>query len=434
MQLRGGPVSLAALGIHDGKLGLIDVARARVSGSGALELDAVGKVLAFDGELRFRSLSVNDARLAPVALTDIDAALVARGKWNSKGVLALEDAEIELGSLRVRLQGTFEAGPEHLMAKTSLTVPVVECQSTLDSAPKGLLPVIGNSRVFGTLGGQLELSVDTRTLNKLALDYRIEDDCQFVEVPNELARERFRRSFTYRTYTPEGTSRESVSGPDTDAWTALDDISPFMVSAVLTTEDGAFFRHKGFNHAAIRSSLMANVKARHFVRGASTITMQLAKNLFLFREKAVSRKLEEIVLTDYLEHAFQKEELMELYLNVIEFGPNVYGIKQAAEYYFARTPAELNVAECFFLASLLPSPLRRGKMRDAGTLPEHWAHHVHGLMRAAAKHGKISHAELEDGLRTNVVFSLPGTPRPERRPPAAHRRYEGRDDDAPTLD
>jgi membrane peptidoglycan carboxypeptidase len=188
-----------------------------------------------------------------------------------------------------------------------------------------------------------------------------------------------------------------------------------MISALLTTEDGAFYRHKGFNHAAIRSSVQANIKARRFVRGASTITMQLAKNLFLGREKTLSRKIEEVILTDYLEQVFQKDEMMELYLNVVEFGPDVYGITQAASYYFARKPEELNLAECFFLASLLPSPIRYGKLHEKSEAPESWMRHLRALMAIAAKTGKITPAELDEGLKQSVVFVQPGDPSPEPR-------------------
>jgi hypothetical protein len=434
MRLSGGPVSLAAMGVHEGTKGLFDVSRARVSGKGSLEYAADSETLGFDGELQLRSVSVKDDRLAPLALTNIDAGLRARGQLLRKGELRVKDAQIELGALRAHVQATVATVPDHLKLETKIDVPAVDCQAILDSAPKGLFPVIAAARVSGTFRGHLELSVDTRELRHLGLDYHFDDSCRFIDVPQHLLRERFSRAFTYQTYDPDGGTHETTTGPDTDAWASIEDISPFMVSAVLTTEDGAFFRHKGFNHAAIRASVMANFKARRFVRGASTITMQLAKNLFLFREKALSRKLEEIVLTDYLENAFTKTDLMELYLNVVEFGPNVYGIKQAAEHYFARTPAELNVIECFFLASLLPSPIRRGKLREAGTLSEGWASHVHGLMRAAAAHGKISHAELDEGLATKVVFALPGMPRPDRRPPAAQRRYERRADDTLPLD
>ena len=141
-----------------------------------------------------------------------------------------------------------------------------------------------------------------------------------------------------------------------------------MIAAVLTTEDGAFYKHHGFNHAAIRNSAAANLKARRFVRGASTITMQLAKNLFLSREKTLSRKIEEVILTDYLEQAFRKDDMMELYLNVIEFGPDVYGVTQAAEYYFGRKPEELERRRVLLprVDHAVAHPLRKAARQGTG--------------------------------------------------------------------
>ena len=114
----------------------------------------------------------------------------------------------------------------------------------------------------------------------------------------------------------------------------LSAISKFMEVAVLTTEDGGFHRHHGFDHEAIRNSIRENLRRRKFVRGASTISMQLAKNLYLDRGKNLSRKLQEAVLTMYLEQELTKEQILELYLNVVEFGPLIYGIGPAARYYF----------------------------------------------------------------------------------------------------
>jgi membrane peptidoglycan carboxypeptidase len=288
------------------------------------------------------------------------------------------------------------------------------------------------ARLSGSFGASVNLAFDTRTIDKLLLEYKIDDQCRMLEVPRDLSRERFEGAFSYRTYKPDGTLGETTTGPGTPAWTALDDISPFMVAAVLTTEDGAFYKHKGFNHSAIRSSVQANLKARRFVRGASTITMQLAKNLFLARDKALSRKIEEVILTDYLEQVFRKDDMMELYLNVIEFGPDVYGVTQAADYYFGRKPEELNVGECFFLASLLPSPIRYGKLREKGEISETWMRHLKALMEIAARNGKITHAELEDGLKTPITFVRDGDPRPApRKAVTTQRRDPWADDDSP---
>lgn len=429
-RLAGGPVSLAVLGVKEGMKGLTDVTRGTVSGKGQLVLSEAADALTFDGTVTLRSISMKQPRISPEPLRGIDFSLSARGVLDDRGKLRVDDAQLDMGALHLRTHGTVEESPEHFAVSLSIDVAPAACQALLDSSPQGLLPVVRAARMGGTFGASVDLSFDTRTIEKLALDYRISDQCRMLEVPRDLSRDRFEGTFTYRTYKPDGTIRETVTGPGSPSWTALDDISPFMVAAVLTTEDGAFYRHKGFNHAAIRSSVQANLKARRFVRGASTITMQLAKNLFLARDKALSRKIEEVILTDYLEQVFRKEDMMELYLNVVEFGPDVYGITQAAEYYFGRKPEELHLAECFFLASLLPSPIRYGKLRDKGEASETWMRHLKALMEISAKNGKITQAELEEGLKEPVVFVRPGDPRPEPRKPVTSTRHDPSDDDA----
>jgi hypothetical protein len=429
-RLAGGPVSLAALGVEEGKKGLTDVARGTIAGKGQLVLSDAADALTFDGEVTLKSIAMKQPRLAPEPLRGLDFSVSARGVLDDQGKLRVDDAQLDMGALHVRTHGTVEETPDHFGVALAIEVAPAACQALLDSSPQGLLPLVRSARMGGTFGANVNLAFDTRTIDKLALDYRISDECRMIEVPRELAREHFEGSFTYRTYKPDGTIGETTTGPNTTSWTAFDDISPFMIAAVLTTEDGAFYKHKGFNHAAIRSSVQANLKARRFVRGASTITMQLAKNLFLARDKALSRKIEEVILTDYLEQIFRKDDMMELYLNVVEFGPDVYGITQAAEYYFGRKPEELNLAECYFLATLLPSPIRYGKLREKGEVPETWMRHLHTLMEIAAKNGKITRAELEEGLKEPVVFVRSGDPRPEPRKPVTSTRRDESDDDA----
>lgn len=429
-RLAGGPVSLAVLGVKEGTKGLTDVARGTVSGKGQLVLSETADALTFDGEVTLRSISLKQPRIAPELVRGIDFTLSARGVLDDRGKLRVDDAQLDMGALHVRTHGTVEESPEHFAVSLAIDVAPAACQALLESSPQGLLPLVRSARMGGTFGASVNLAFDTRTIDKLALDYRVGDECRMLEVPRDLSRDRFAGAFTYRTYKPDGTIGETTTGPGTSSWTPIDDISPFMLAAVLTTEDGAFYKHKGFNHAAIRSSVQANLKARRFVRGASTITMQLAKNLFLARDKALSRKIEEVILTDYLEQVFRKDDMMELYLNVVEFGPDVYGITQAADYYFGRKPEELHVAECFFLASLLPSPIRYGKLRDRGEVSESWMRHLRALMEISAKNGKISSAELEEGLKEPVVFVRPGDPRPEPRIPVTSTRRDPSDDDA----
>lgn len=427
-RLAGGPVSLALLGVKEGTKGLTDVSHGLVSGKGRVVLSSAGDSLTFDGNVSLRGISLKQPRIAPELVRGIDLTLSARGALDDQGKLRLDDAQIDMGALHARAHGTVEESTEYFAVALNLDVAPAACQALLESAPQGLLPTVRATRIAGVFGANVSLAFDTRQIDKLTLDYRIDDQCKMTEVPRELSREHFEGSFSYRTYHPDGTTGESVTGPGTPSWTALDDISPFMISAVLTTEDGAFYKHKGFNHSAIRSSVLANLKARRFVRGASTISMQLAKNLFLARDKALSRKIEEVVLTDYLEQIFRKDDLMELYLNVVEFGPDIYGVTQAAEHYFGRKPEELDVLECYFLASLLPSPLRYGKMWDRGEVSESWMKHLQALMTIGAKNGKISHSELDEGLKQTLVFVHPGDPQPEPRKPVASTRRDPYED------
>ena len=142
-----------------------------------------------------------------------------------------------------------------------------------------------------------------------------------------------------------------------EAWVPYGTISKFMEVAVLTTEDGGFHRHHGFDDEAIRNSHPREPpKSKRFVRGASTLSMQLAKNLYLDRAKNLSRKLQEAVLTMYLEQELTKEQIVELYLNVVEFGPRLYGIGPAARTYFSTSPADLSIGQALYISSILPNP------------------------------------------------------------------------------
>lgn len=414
VSLSGGPVALSLLGLR--AKALTELERATLAGKGRVILEGHGTSLTFDGQLTIRGLTVQDPRLGAETIRELDFDARARGVVSDRGELRLDDAEAAMGALRLMAHGTFEQTRDHVSAAFDLDLPVNSCEVAFGSVPTALLPTLRGANMKGTFGARGRLAFDTRKLDDLSLDYTVEDRCQLTDAPAEIDRERFAKPFSHRIYTPDGKLSEETTGPTTEHWTDLDHISPFMQAAVLTTEDGAFFHHHGFNHAAIRNALLADLKARRFVRGASTITMQLAKNLFLSRDKTLSRKLEELILTDYLEQAFTKDEMMELYLNIIEFGPNVYGITAAADHYFGRTPEELNLAESMFLSSILPQPVRYHYLYEHGELPESWLKGIRARMMIAQRTGKISSAELAEGLTEDVVFHLPNAPRPPPRP------------------
>jgi membrane peptidoglycan carboxypeptidase len=197
------------------------------------------------------------------------------------------------------------------------------------------------------------------------------------------------------------------SGPGSIDWTPVETVSPFLIHAVLAHEDAAFFKHRGFVTPAIREALVRDLRAGRFRQGASTITMQLARNLFLSREKNLARKLREVILTWWLEETLAKREILELYLNIVEFGPRLNGIGRAGRYYFGREPAELSPGESAFLACILPAPHRYHREARGGRLPDPLARQIRSLLALMAEAGRIDDAALAQGLQ-EVESGLPG--------------------------
>ena len=415
------------LGVREGAFGFVDPGRANVRGKARIALDDAGKTMTFDGDVAASSLSIQNARLATETVRGLDVRVSGRGVLDDTGAVRLDDAEAVLGAVHFRTHGALEQTPDHLAASLSFELPVAGCQSLLESIPGALLPHVSQARFRGTLDAKGFLSFDTRKIEDLVLKYDIDDLCRTTAVPDELKKDHFDGQFTYDVVDKDGKVAERESGPGSEEWAPLDTISPMMQVAVLTTEDGGFFHHHGFNTWAIRSALVATLKAGRFVRGASTITMQLAKNLFLSRQKTLARKLEEIILADYLERTLQKDEMMELYLNVIEFGPDIYGIQAAAQHYFGRRPSELNLAECLFLSSLLPRPRELHKMYEKGEVPPYWMTTIHQLMEAAHKNARISDKELEEAKTETIVLHKEDAPPPPPRPPATATHFTGND-------
>jgi monofunctional biosynthetic peptidoglycan transglycosylase len=144
--------------------------------------------------------------------------------------------------------------------------------------------------------------------------------------------------------------------PGSKTYAPLKTISPYLQKAVVLTEDSGFFEHDGFDWKSIEENAKKNLEKGEYAKGGSTITQQLAKNMFLYKDKTLIRKGLEALITQKLEKTLTKKEILERYLNVVEFGKDIYGVKQAASYYFKKTPAQLNVVESAFLAMVLPNP------------------------------------------------------------------------------
>jgi monofunctional biosynthetic peptidoglycan transglycosylase len=151
-------------------------------------------------------------------------------------------------------------------------------------------------------------------------------------------------------------------------WVSYDSISPLLRRSVLVAEDDAFFSHDGLDWNEIRAAARRNLEAGRTVRGGSTITQQLAKNLFLGSERSLERKLKEVFLALRLERALSKRRIFELYLNEIEWGDGIFGAEAASQHYFGVPASDLDARQAALLAAVIINPRRYSPLQPEGRI------------------------------------------------------------------
>jgi monofunctional biosynthetic peptidoglycan transglycosylase len=435
-----------SVGFHDLPLALVTPLLPEVpwyqAERGRLDADLriVGEGLervALEGRLAFRDAAFSSARVAPGPVRGISFVVQGRGVFvPARRRLEIDEGRLEVGRAFATVQGALEWAPEHYLFDVTAVLPPTACGVAVDAIPQDLLAELRGFSVTGQMSARARVLVDSRQLDASRVEVRVQDACEFVTVPAAADLRRFDGPFVHRVLEPDGSTFEMQTGPGTAAWVPIERVSPFLIHAVLAHEDGGFFRHHGFAPSEIQTALVRNLMAGRYVQGASTITMQLVKNVFLHREKTLARKVQEALLTWWIERVFDKRRILELYLNVIEYGPGVYGIRQASQHYFGREPAELTVAQAGFLAMILPSPKSFQEMYESGTLSARFADRVRAFVRRMEAKGRIDRAALEDGLAEldRFAFHRPGAELPPpRRPvgtaqPLPFETYVGDDD------
>ncbi len=239
-----------------------------------------------------------------------------------------------------------------------VAIPKMKAQDFITSLPNGLFTHFEGMEAEGDFDYHLNFVFNKNKPNAIVFESQLHKENLKITKYGEANLNKLNGEFVYRAIINNMPQRPVLVGQANPNYTPLPQISPFLRKCVLTTEDPSFFSHKGFITEAFKQSIVKNIRTKKFSRGGSTISMQLIKNTFLKREKTISRKLEEILLVYIMENnrIVSKERMLEVYFNIIEWGPNVYGIGEAAPFYFQKSPAELTLNECLYLANIIPSP------------------------------------------------------------------------------
>ena len=347
-----------------------------------------------EGLLQLSGLSVVHGSLAPEPLTNVafDAEISAVVDLRTQQI-GLREGLFGLNDLEFQLQGKVESYGNGPQLDFQFRLPETKNQRIVDAIPREFIPKLKDVKVRGSFGWELDLSLDSTDPESLRYEARPKlTDYKLLSIGKEINFKSVRGPFTQVVVESEDKTHEFETGPGSLNWAPYDEISPWMTQVVTTTEDGSFFRHEGISTFAMKDSMITNIERGGFVRGASTISQQLVKNLFLGREKTLSRKFQELFITWEMEKVFEKEELLALYFNVIEFGPEIYGIVEAANHYFGKHPRSLSLVECLFLGSLIPNPKKYYFQYENGQLTDNWRKRLAFFGKSMFKRKKIDQA------------------------------------------
>ncbi len=217
---------------------------------------------------------------------------------------------------------------------------------------------------------------------------------------------------------PSGNINSSAAGTDPHGYHRLTGLSPFLIRAILTTEDKGFWRHSGISFWALRESLQANLNSGTIRRGGSTIAMQFVKNMFLDRKKIYARKLREVFLVYVMFHVVNvpRERILEIYFNIIEFGPRIYGIHQASVHYFGKRAIDLSLGEVAFLVSIIPGPKKWHFHWERGEIPDWWFRRMKRYIEIMYKAGRVTEEERNEAIEKPPLFWKPEPGGPRYRP------------------
>lgn len=320
-----------------------------------IEMD--GGELHLDGFAAIKNFMVNHPKIATKDVIIKNARFDYHLLLGPKFIAVDSTSVMKLNSITLHPYARYSV-EEDTVYEMKARIPKMFAQNFINSLPKGLFTNFEGMEAKGTFSYDLDFKYNKNKPRELVFESGMKKDSLKIVKYGNADLGKLNTAFEYRAIEKGKPQRAITVGPSNPFYTPLGQISPYLRKAVLTSEDPSFFRHRGFITEAFRQSIIKNIKTKKFSRGASTISMQLVKNVFLTREKTLSRKLEEILLVYILEnnHITSKERMLEVYFNIIEWGPNVYGIGEAASYYFGKHPADLSLDECIYLASIIPRP------------------------------------------------------------------------------
>ncbi|MFM1886976.1 MAG: hypothetical protein RL026_2133 [Pseudomonadota bacterium] len=351
-------------------------------------------------------LGLRGTRLVSETGQPTDLALQFEGR-RRKATGSLEIPGIRATAAGAALSGSLSVSDLDTDPQLDLTLGVTDLDfaQVLEVAglalPERLQPAAGRAPDLGI--ATIRVDVDGRLAEPTSL---VVTQKILFKPPRELppALTALRGDFHFRPSDGSGQNRSIHVSPESPDFIAIGEVPPLFLRALTLAEDTDFYGHRGIDLREMPAALATNWSRGTAARGGSTISQQLAKNLFLSRDKRVGRKLQELPITFLLESTLGKQRILEIYLNIIEWGPDVRGLRPAARHYFGREPAALTAAEMAFLVSIIPGPILYQRSFADGTPGRGLRAMVNTLLAKLRSVDALSEEEYQQALADPLVI------------------------------
>ena len=390
------------------------------------DLDWAGDAVGFGGDMAVVGLSLKHDALASAPVENVSVSVTLRGTaYPADRRVDIQHLQARVRDLVGRISGSVSlpagtvkfADGSHLpfVPKIDLLfeVPRLKCAKLLSSIPEALIPHLQGFDLKGMFEAKVGAHIDFSDLDATTLTGKVGiDGCQVQGAPDAVAKLSEPRPIIQNVEVPKPLGPEAgeteimqfLVGPENPDFVPYPQISRHLVNSIMTTEDSGFFHHRGWVSSEFKSALRRNLERGGFRTGASSITMQMVKNVLLTQEKTLSRKMQELFLVWYIEQVLPKERILELYFNAIEFGPRIYGIGPAARHYFGKKASDLTPLEAAFFSSILPSPKRRYIHYCHGAPFPPWDKYVRRIMAKVHERGRLDDDEFAEASEQTLVF------------------------------
>lgn len=352
------------------------------------------------GRAHLRQFSFQYWRVADTEVKDLEGEVtfdLAFYRKDHRVILDLSEIRFGEARLNAALDVTRRPG-EKPRFDVRVTMPSQDCGAVARSIPQALIPRLSTLRARGRMHFDARLSLDLA--DPYGLELKVDgslDACEVSSLGPGVNLERLKGRFVHVPLEPERGRIEHIRvGRGTREWIPSEELPEIVKATAWITEDRRYFDHGGVRWDLIARAMKMDIEHQRFIYGGSTVTQQLVKNLYLDRGKSLARKLEEAIIAWQMERVLTKDEILTIYVNVIEYGPDIYGVKHAARHYFGKAVDELDPLEVAFIMGLKPYPHRGYLQWERGTLQSWWIKRVKKVLEmVAARSDTITRAEAD---------------------------------------